>query len=47
MKGSTHKGKAFKVVSRYLDCKGVLLERDSIAPLNLIKRVDGIDVSFD
>ncbi|BDC17725.1 hypothetical protein HS5_06150 [Acidianus sp. HS-5] len=41
MKGTAHEGRGIKVVkvtTRYLD--GVLLERDSIVPLNLVKKVD-------
>jgi len=44
MTGSAHEGggiKVFKVNARYLESGGVLLERDSIAPLNLVRKVDG------
>ncbi|MFP3234711.1 MAG: IS200/IS605 family accessory protein TnpB-related protein [Sulfolobaceae archaeon] len=44
MTGSAHEGggvKVFKVNARYLESGEVLLERDSIAPLNLVKKVDG------
>ncbi|MFP3172392.1 MAG: hypothetical protein RXQ79_05040 [Acidilobus sp.] len=36
----------FKVNARYLEGGGVLLERDSIAPLNLMRKVDGRVVVF-
>jgi len=38
--------KVFKVNARYLESGEVLLERDSIAPLNLMKKVDGRVVVF-
>jgi len=44
MTGSAHEGggiKVFKVDARYLESGEVLLERDSIAPLNLARKVDG------
>ncbi len=44
MTGTAHEGggiKVFKVNARYLESGEVLLERDSIAPLNLIRKVDG------
>jgi IS605 OrfB family transposase len=44
MTGSAHEGggiKVFKVNARYLESGGVLLERDSIAPLNIARKVDG------
>ena len=49
MTGPAHEGggiKVVKVVARYLDAGDVLLERDSIAPLNLIRKVDGRVVVF-
>ena len=49
MTGSAHEGggiKVFKVNARYLESGEVLLERDSIAPLNLAKRVDGRVLKF-
>ncbi|MCH4814708.1 hypothetical protein J5U23_02106 [Saccharolobus shibatae B12] len=33
--------KVVKVTGRYLDSGSVLLERDSIAPINLMRKVDG------
>jgi IS605 OrfB family transposase len=44
MTGSAHEGggiRVFKVNARYLESGEVLLERDSIAPLNLVRKVDG------
>jgi transposase, IS605 OrfB family, central region len=44
MTGTAHEGggiKVFKVNARYLEGSEVLLERDSIAPLNLARKVDG------
>ncbi|MEJ2781840.1 IS200/IS605 family accessory protein TnpB-related protein [Stygiolobus sp. CP850M] len=44
MTGTAHEGggiKVFKVNARYLESGEVLLERDSIAPLNLVRKVDG------
>nr|WP_193385897.1 hypothetical protein [Sulfolobus islandicus] len=38
--------KVFEVTARYLESDEVLLERDSIAPLNLVKKVDGRVVVF-
>ena len=49
MTGSAHEGggiKVFKVNARYLESGEVLLERDSIAPLNLVRKVDGRVVAF-
>jgi len=49
MTGSAHKGggiRVFKVNARYLESGEVLLERDSIAPLNLARKVDGRVVVF-
>jgi IS605 OrfB family transposase len=49
MTGAAHEGggiKVFKVYARYLESGEVLLERDSIAPLNLAKKVDGRVVVF-
>ncbi|BAB66123.1 IS200/IS605 family accessory protein TnpB-related protein [Sulfurisphaera tokodaii] len=49
MTGTAHEGrgiKVFRVNARYLDGGDVLLERDSIAPLNLMKKVDGRVVVF-
>ena len=49
MTGNAHEGggiKVFKVNARYLESGEVLLERDSIAPLNLAKRVDGRVLKF-
>ncbi len=49
MTGSAHEGggiKVFEVSARYLESGKVLLERDSIAPLNLAKKVDGRVVVF-
>ncbi|BFI74778.1 IS200/IS605 family accessory protein TnpB-related protein [Sulfurisphaera ohwakuensis] len=46
---TAHEGRGIRVVkltARYLDSRDVLLERDSIAPLNLIKKVDGRVVVF-
>ena len=44
MTGSAHEGggvKVLKVNARYLEGGEVLLERDSIAPLNIARKVDG------
>ena len=44
MTGTAHEGRGIRVLkvnARYLDGGYVLLERDSIAPLNLIRKVDG------
>jgi IS605 OrfB family transposase len=44
MTGSAHEGggiKVLKVNARYLEGDEVLLERDSIAPLNIARKVDG------
>jgi IS605 OrfB family transposase len=44
MVGTAHEGggvKVLKVNARYLEGGEVLLERDSIAPLNLVRKVDG------
>ena len=44
MTGSAHEGggiRVFKVNARYLESGEVLLERDSIAPLNIARKVDG------
>jgi len=49
MTGTAHEGggiKVFKVNARYLESGEVLLERDSIAPLNLAKKVDGRVLKF-
>nr|WP_286189023.1 IS200/IS605 family accessory protein TnpB-related protein [Sulfolobus sp. S-194] len=49
MTGTAHEGrgiKVFKVNARYLESGEILLERDSIAPLNLVKKVDGRVVAF-
>ena len=49
MTGSAHEGgglKVLKVNARYLESGEVLLERDSIAPLNLVSKVDGRVVVF-
>ena len=49
MTGFAHEGggvKVLKVNARYLESGEVLLERDSIAPLNLVKKVDGRVVVF-
>jgi hypothetical protein len=49
MTGSAHEGggiRVFKVDARYLESGEVLLERDSIAPLNLARKVDGRVVVF-
>jgi IS605 OrfB family transposase len=49
MTGSAHEGggiRVFKVNARYLESGEVLLERDSIAPLNLARKVDGRVVAF-
>ena len=49
MTGSAHEGggvKVLKVNARYLESGEVLLERDSIAPLNLVRKVDGRVVVF-
>jgi IS605 OrfB family transposase len=49
MTGTAHEGggiKVFKVNARYLESGEVLLERDSIAPLNLVRKVDGRVVVF-
>jgi len=44
MTGTAHEGggiRVFKVNARYLESGEVLLERDSIAPLNIARKVDG------
>ncbi|MGC8607265.1 MAG: IS200/IS605 family accessory protein TnpB-related protein [Vulcanisaeta sp.] len=49
MTGTAHEGggiRVFKVITRYLESGEFLLERDSIAPLNLAKKVDGRVVVF-
>jgi len=49
MTGTAHEGggiKVFKVNARYLESSEVLLERDSIAPLNIARKVDGRVVAF-
>jgi len=49
MTGSAHEGggvKVLKVNARYLESGEVLLERDSIAPLNMARKVDGRVVVF-
>ncbi|MFP3234717.1 MAG: IS200/IS605 family accessory protein TnpB-related protein [Sulfolobaceae archaeon] len=49
MTGSAHEGggvKLLKVNARYLEGGEVLLERDSIAPLNIARKVDGRVVVF-
>ena len=48
MTGSAHEGgvKVLKVNARYLESGEVLLERDSIVPLNLARKVDGRVVVF-
>nr|WP_225968782.1 IS200/IS605 family accessory protein TnpB-related protein [Sulfolobus islandicus] len=49
MTGSAHEGrgvKVLKVSARYLESGKVLLERDSIAPLNIMKKLDGRVVAF-
>jgi hypothetical protein len=49
MTGTTHEGggvKVQKVNARYLESGEVLLERDSVAPLNLVRKVDGRVVVF-
>jgi hypothetical protein len=49
MTGTAHEGggvKVLKVNARYLEGGEVLLERDSIAPLNLVRKVDGRVVVF-
>ncbi len=49
MTGSAHEGggiRVFKVDARYLESGEVLLERDSIAPLNLVRKVDGRVLAF-
>ncbi|WP_187146895.1 hypothetical protein [Saccharolobus islandicus] len=49
MTGTAHESggiKIFEVTARYLESDEVLLERDSIAPLNLVKKVDGRVVVF-
>ncbi|QXJ32092.1 hypothetical protein J5U21_01743 [Saccharolobus shibatae] len=49
MTGTAHEGRGIKVVkvnARYLDGGNVLLERDSIAPLNIVRKVDGRVVVF-
>ncbi len=49
MTGPAHEGggiRVFKVNARYLEGGKVLLERDSIAPLNLVRKVDGRVVAF-
>ena len=38
--------KVLKVNARYLESGEVLLERDSIAPLNLVRKVDGRVLKF-
>ena len=48
MTGSAHEGggvKVLKVNARYLE-SGEVFERDSIAPLNLARKVDGRVVMF-
>ena len=49
MTGSAHEGggiRVFKVNARYLEGGEVLLERDSIAPLNIARKVDGRVLAF-
>ncbi|WP_243671719.1 IS200/IS605 family accessory protein TnpB-related protein [Vulcanisaeta sp. JCM 16161] len=49
MTGTAHEGrgiKVFKITARYLESGKVLLERDCIAALNLVKKVDGRVVVF-
>ena len=49
MTGSAHEGRGVKVLkvnARYLESGEVLLERDSIALLNLVRKVDGRVVAF-
>ena len=49
MTGTAHDGggvKVLKVDARYLESGEVLLERDSIASLNLVRKVDGRVVAF-
>jgi len=49
MTGSAHEGggiRVFKVNARYLESGQALLERDSIAPLNIARKVDGRVVVF-
>jgi IS605 OrfB family transposase len=49
MTGTAHEGggvKVLKVNARYLESGEVLLERDSIAPLNLVRKVDGRVLAF-
>ncbi|MDT7901367.1 MAG: IS200/IS605 family accessory protein TnpB-related protein, partial [Acidianus sp.] len=49
MTGSAHEGggvKVLKVNARYLESGEVLLERDSIAPLNIARKVDGRVAAF-
>ena len=49
MTGTAHEGggiRVFKVNARYLEGSEVLLERDSIAPLDLVRKVDGREVVF-
>jgi hypothetical protein len=49
MTGTAHEGggvKVLKVNARYLESGEVLLERDSIAPLNIARKVDGRVVVF-
>jgi hypothetical protein len=44
MTDSAHEGggvKVLKVNARYLESGEVLLERDSIAPFNIMKKADG------
>lgn len=44
MTGSAHEGgsiRVFKMNARYLESGEVLSERDSVAPLNLVRKVDG------
>jgi len=38
--------RVFKVTARYLESKQDLLERDSIAPFNIMKKADGRVVAF-
>jgi len=49
MTGTAHEGggiRVAKVAARYLDGDQLLLERDSIAPLNLMRKADGRVVAF-
>jgi hypothetical protein len=49
MTGTAHESggvKVLKVNARYLESGQALLERDSIAPLNLARKVDGRVVAF-